>query len=201
MPYAAILFLTFAAQAPATATFDGLPVTTTSAEQLAQHLRDQGAIDYVEPPPRQAGASGSPVPRPNSPEMDEAMIGIFRTPFSTLLRPPRHMPDIREIEIAYCPADGSIAGISVGYSSTLTTVEEFNAVVSELTRIHGRPTYTGDFGQGNVASWSFPDDTVVDLIRPYYGDGIVFPFQALYVGRHEAVVCNIRSAGTLSAHQ
>ncbi len=71
---------------------------------------------------------------PTAQEMDEYMIGIFQTPFSTLLRPPRHMPDIREIEIAYCPAERRRH--MDRSRSTLTTVEEFNAVVSELAQIH-----------------------------------------------------------------
>ena len=67
--------------------------------------------------------------------------------------------------------------------------------------IHGNPTYAGDYGEGNVAAWSFPgrylDRAASDLITTMESP---IHFRPCIVGTHEAVVCNMRSAGTLSAH-
>ena len=188
MAHAAILLLALAAQASATASFDGTAIRSTNVEQLVQALREGGASDYVAPPL----APGDTETSAYLADVVQALTAPFQSRHATVLAPPRHLRNVEKVEIGFCPLDGSIAFISVIYGSSLTTEEDFDSVTRDLARHNGNPAYADDYGEGLIAVWDFADDTSIELRRPFYDDGITYPFHALYRGTHEAAACHGR---------
>ncbi len=190
---------------PVTATFEGMALRDLKVEVLVSRLRSQGAILSKESLYKLEKVK-RPAPSGNV-ETDKKFDKLYdyldalgsgdplASEFDIRLRKPIDNLGLGEIKISSCPADGSVAGVSINYPRSVQTPRHFVQITRRLSDKIGRsPDRTSRERDTIVVDWEFRDST---MIRAVYNNprggalGRIPPVSVNYIGSDKSQLCRL----------